>query len=187
MAGLHMVCFHMMNLWITSKETKTTKCTNTVCKMCTVKGALWALWQKGQRDKERQITKKKQRKILAENSWLAKFVLTAKDVFDRNTNSQTLPEKKSLLSCILNFRNQLEDFTLTISCWRPCWCWWAAQVRSSLGPWGTLEGPWLVPPRSTTTLTQTSLLLAGRNTRRDQVRPKKNRWAWIELKFIQLT
>lgn len=60
--------------------------------------------------------KKKQRKILAENSWLAKFVLTAKDVFDRNTNSQTLPEKKSLLSCILNFRNQLEDFTLTISC-----------------------------------------------------------------------
>ena len=60
--------------------------------------------------------KKKQRKILAENSWLAKFVLTAKDVFDRNTNSQTLPEKMSLLSCILNFRNQLEDFTLTIFC-----------------------------------------------------------------------
>ena len=143
----------------------------------------------GKKDKETKKGKlqKKQRKILAENSWLAKFVLTAKDVFDRNTNSQTLPEKKSLLSCILNFRNQLEDFTLTISCWRPCWCWWAAQVRSSLGPWGTLEGPWLVPPRSTTTLTQTSLLLAGRNTRRDQVRPKKNRWAWIELKFIQLT
>ena len=50
---------------------------------------------------------------MTENSCLAKFIITAKDVFDRNTNSQTNPEKKALLNCIFDFRNQLEDFILT--------------------------------------------------------------------------
>ena len=69
-------------------------------------------------------------------------------------------------------------------CWRPCWCWWAALVRSSLGPWGTLEGPGL-PQRSTTTLTPTFLSVAGRNIWGDQAPPHRNRFGPIfGFKFI---
>ena len=75
----------------------------------------------GKKDKETKKGKseKKTKKTMEDfdrDSCLAKFVITAKDAFDPNTNSQTNPEKKAGLSCILNFRNQLEDFTLTISC-----------------------------------------------------------------------
>ena len=63
----------------------------------------------GKKDKEtkkgKSEKKKEQRKILTQNSCLAKFIITVKDVFDRNTKSQTNPEKKALLNCVLNFRN----------------------------------------------------------------------------------
>ena len=45
------------------------------------------------RQRKANQKKKEQRKILTQSSCLAKFIITAKDVFDRNTKSQTNPEK----------------------------------------------------------------------------------------------